>query len=176
LSWIHWDEVDEALLEFTATLIGLRRAHPTFRRRRFFLGDANGDGSDALDDIVWLHLEGRPMEPEDWNDEVKSLGMYLNGRSIAGSDERGEPIEDDHFLLFFNAGDEGTVTLPPDKYSAVWDVVIDTAASSALPAGVEAGAVLRIGPRSVLVLREHRPPALPTDYAVAASVAAQVVR
>ena len=176
LSWVNWDDADEALLEFTATLIGLRRAHPTFRRRRFFLGDADGNGSDALDDIVWLHLEGRPMADGDWEGDLKSLGMYLNGRSIAGSDERGEPVEDDHFLLYFNAGGETTATLPADSYAETWDVLIDTAASAALPSGVGAGASLRVGPRSVVVLREHRPPATPTDYAVAASVAAQVIR
>src|SRR5207248_8019401 len=38
LTWIHWDEVDEGLLEFTKQLIKLRADHPTFRRRRFFEG------------------------------------------------------------------------------------------------------------------------------------------
>ena len=38
LSWVHWDQVDEPLVEFTAALIELRRQHPTFRRRRFFTG------------------------------------------------------------------------------------------------------------------------------------------
>ena len=38
LSWIHWLEADEALIEFTASVARLRRQHPTFRRRRFFDG------------------------------------------------------------------------------------------------------------------------------------------
>ena len=38
LTWIHWLEADEALIEFTASVARLRRQHPTFRRRRFFDG------------------------------------------------------------------------------------------------------------------------------------------
>ena len=38
LTWIHWLESDEALIEFTASVARLRRQHPTFRRRRFFDG------------------------------------------------------------------------------------------------------------------------------------------
>ena len=38
LSWLHWDELDEPLVEFTADVARLRRDHPTFRRRRFFTG------------------------------------------------------------------------------------------------------------------------------------------
>ena len=40
--------------------------------------------------------------------------MYLNGHGIAGSDARGQPITDDHFLLYFNAADgESRSLLPP---------------------------------------------------------------
>ena len=38
LSWVHWDQADQPLVEFTAACIELRRTHPTFRRRRFFTG------------------------------------------------------------------------------------------------------------------------------------------
>ena len=38
LSWVHWDQVDRPLLEFTAAVNRLRADHPTFRRRRFFDG------------------------------------------------------------------------------------------------------------------------------------------
>ena len=42
-------------------------SHPTFRRKRFFTGTTvrTGDG-ERLNDIVWLHLDGRPMEDGDW--------------------------------------------------------------------------------------------------------------
>ena len=38
LSWVHWDDVDQPLLEFTAAVVQLRQSHPTFRRKRFFTG------------------------------------------------------------------------------------------------------------------------------------------
>ena len=34
ISWLDWEHADPGLQEFTRRLIGLRRAHPTFRRRR----------------------------------------------------------------------------------------------------------------------------------------------
>ena len=70
LSWVHWDQADEPLIEFTAALIELRRQHPTFRRRRFFTGRTvrtGPAGAERLNDIVWLHLDGRPMEDDDWD-------------------------------------------------------------------------------------------------------------
>ncbi len=105
IAWMHWDDVDEPLVEFTAAVARLRRDHPTFRRKRFFTGTTvrTGDG-ERLNDIVWLHLDGRPMEDGDWDAPApRSIGMYLNGHGIAGHDARGSPIIDDHFLLYFNA-------------------------------------------------------------------------
>src|SRR4029078_13691250 len=40
LSWVHWDDVDRPLVEFTAAVSRLRRDHPTLRRKRFFSGNA----------------------------------------------------------------------------------------------------------------------------------------
>ena len=39
ITWFDWSAVDEELLEFTRRLVGLRRSHPVFRRRRFLVGD-----------------------------------------------------------------------------------------------------------------------------------------
>ncbi len=38
LSWVDWDNAAEYadLVDFTCALSALRRAHPVFRRRRFF--------------------------------------------------------------------------------------------------------------------------------------------
>jgi glycogen operon protein len=177
IAWVHWDEADRPLVEFTAAVSRLRRDHPTFRRKRFFTGHTvrvpdGGDG-DRLNDIVWLHLDGRPMEDEDWNDGAQAIGMYLNGHGIAGKDERGGTIVDDHFLLYFNADGEAQVTLPPSEFSEAWDVVIDTG-GNADEAGVRpAGSTFEIGHRSLVVLREHQEPEVEIDHSVAASVAAQ---
>jgi isoamylase len=180
ISWVHWDQADQPLVEFTAACIELRRTHPTFRRRRFFTGNTvrAGDGGegDRLNDIVWLHLDGRPMEDQDWDDGAQALGMYLNGHGIAGTDLRGDPIEDDHFLLYFNADGPADVTLPPDEYAAAWDVVIDTGGAVDDDHPLAASAGFAMQDRSLVVLREHSQPDVEPDHSVAASLAAQVGR
>ena len=176
---MHWDEADRPLVEFTAAVARLRRDHPTFRRKRFFTGgevrvpdgSADGEGGDRLNDIVWLHLDGRPMEDGDWTGGAQALGMYLNGHGIASVDSRGEPIVDDHFLLYFNADGEAVVTLPNDEYAESWQVVIDTGGSADDDGVLAAGDKLTLPHRSMMVLREHREPEVEPDLSVAASVA-----
>ncbi|WP_447644697.1 hypothetical protein [Nocardioides zeae] len=182
IAWVHWDAADRPLVEFTAAVARLRRTHPTFRRKRFFTGNTvrtplPGEEGDRLNDIVWLHLDGRPMEDGDWTDgegaAAQALGMYLNGRGIAGKDARGQAIVDDHFLLYFNADGDCTVTLPPAEYAEGWDVVIDTAGALADDTTHAPGAELALASRSVLVLREQQPDTeTEVDHSVAASIAA----
>ena len=174
---MHWDQVDGPLVEFTAAVARLRAAHPTFRRKRFFTGNTvrTGDG-ERLNDIVWLHPDGRPMEDGDWTAEgAKAIGMYLNGHGIAGLDATGNPIVDDHFLLYFNAGHEdvagrscrprstprrGTRSSTPPRAA-----VTDDAARPRAPS------IELAGPQP-LVLREHLEPEGEPDYSVAASLVA----
>jgi isoamylase len=174
ISWVHWDDVDQPLVEFTAAVTRLRREHPTFRRKRFFTGSTvrTGDGK-RLNDIVWLDLDATAMEGDDWHNGGNAIGMYLNGDGIAGTDPTGHPISDDHFLLWFNAGaDEVTATLPPEEYAAAWDVCIDTGGTVDPEAAHEAGATVTLAGRSVLVLREHGEPEATPDGSVAASLKA----
>ncbi|HEY0890800.1 MAG TPA: glycogen debranching protein GlgX [Nocardioides sp.] len=171
LSWVHWDEADQPLLDFTTALIRLRRQHPTFRRRRFFTGTEVRSGESSLDDIIWLHPDGREMVDGDWA-EGRALGMFLNGHGIAGTDSRGQRIVDDHFLLYLNAGDELAVTLPPEEYGAAWDVLVDTGESAPDGEARPAGSTLTLAGHSVIVLREHRPAEPEPDPSVDASVAA----
>ena len=170
ISWVNWQVVDEPLLEFTATLARLRADHPTFRRKRFFSGE-NADGAD-LEDIVWLHPQGRPMEEGDWDNGLRMLGMFLNGGAIAGVDATGHPIKDDDFILYFNGGHEPVeVTLPGQHYGESWDVVIDTAADADAEQALLAGSVLPVAARSTLVLIGHTDAPARADLSVAASVA-----
>ncbi len=174
ISWMHWDDLDLPLVEFTASVARLRRDHPVFRRKRFFTGTSvrTGDG-ERLNDIVWLHPGGRPMADGDWTErDARSIGMYLNGDGIPSSDGRGRRIVDDSFLLYFNAsGDDVPLTLPPEEYAAAWDVEIDTAGREP-GAPLTAGSTSTLAGRSVLVLRAHTPVAEEQDSSVAASVAA----
>ncbi|GAA4128987.1 glycogen debranching protein GlgX [Nocardioides fonticola] len=198
IAWMHWDGIDEPLLEFTAAVARLRAEHPTFRRRRFFTGTkvsepesvesagAAGvaDATDAtditgqsrLDDIVWLHPEGRAMQDGDWS-EGHVLGMFLNGQGIAGADERGRPVTDDHFLLYFNGGaDDVAVKLPGARFAEKWQVALETAGTHADDGVLEAGATIEVCARSVLVLQEYAAPPAAVDHSVEASLAAAAAR
>ena len=91
--------------------------------------------------------------------------MYLNGHGIAGSDARGGTITDDHFLLYFNADGEATITLPPAEYAESWDVCIDTGGTPDRRRGAGGGRAgadegqQRAGAARV---RRHRPPSRTT--------------
>ena len=78
LSWIDWEHADSDLLYFTVSLLAFRRAHPVFRRRRWF----EGRPLTARDvrDIAWFTPAGVEMSEEDWNvGFAKSLMVFLNG-------------------------------------------------------------------------------------------------
>jgi isoamylase len=137
LSWVHWPagggadaERGRALLEFTRMLIAFRAAHPVFRRRRFFRGQSIRGAPGEAGDIVWFTPGGEEMTDADWEAGfAKSLAVFLNGEAISEPDQRGHRIEDESFLLLFNAS-EGDLefTLPPARYGTAWQLVFDTAA------------------------------------------------
>src|SRR5205807_1860950 len=50
VSWFDWQHADEALLAFVARLIGFRREHAVFQRRRWFAGRAlRGENVTVID-------------------------------------------------------------------------------------------------------------------------------
>ncbi|MER7796024.1 glycogen debranching protein GlgX [Microbacterium sp. NPDC096154] len=172
LTWVHWDQADEPLIEFTALVSRLRREHPTFRRWRFFDGRPvrRGEG-DPLPDIVWLTPDGSDMDEADWGTSyARSLGVFLNGEGIRERGPRGERIVDRHFLVCFNAHDEPVdFTLPAEEYCTAWDVVLNTA-DGRDPNPHEAGSTLAVEARSIVVLREWREPEPEAVWSPAESV------
>ncbi|WP_218711404.1 glycogen debranching protein GlgX [Arthrobacter sp. BF1] len=154
LTWIDWEHADCALIDFVSQLGALRKAHPVFRRRRFFDGRPVERGDDgALPDIVWLRPDAAAMTPADWDNGFgRSIGVFLNGGGIPDCDTKGQPVVDDCFLMLFNGGD-GPVdfTLPAEDYSTRWVVEIHTNGVSA--SEFSAGAVVAVAAHSVLVLR-----------------------
>jgi isoamylase len=153
ISWVDWAvraEDDQALFDYVRRLIRLRADHPVFRRRRFFRGQAVRGGRQRLRDIAWLTLAGEEMTDHDWDAGfVKSLTVFLNGRAISEPDRRGGRIQDDSFLLLFNASEHDlTFTIPPRRYGPRWTRVLDTAAPGA--EFVDDGAV-KPGDRMTLV-------------------------
>ncbi|NYF17167.1 glycogen operon protein [Microbacterium sp. AK009] len=173
LTWMHWDAVDQPLLEFTAALARLRRDHPTFRRSRFFNGrPVRREEGARIPDIVWLRPDGSEMQPEDWDSGFgRAIGVFLNGNGIRERDHRGEPISDKHFIILFNAGDEEVdFHLPAVEFSPKWDTVVDTAGQRADSAALVPGESVPLAAKSLMVLCEHEVPEPEVDHSVAASL------
>jgi glycogen operon protein len=159
ISWIDWSDRPESefLCEFVAMLSELRREHPVFRRRRFFIGRPLR-GSGGLDDLVWLQPDGQQMTDEDWEAGfAKTLGVFLNGQGIPDPDPRGQRVTDDSFLLFFNAHFEAVdATVPPQEYGESWMVQVDThapLADTAQERTYKPGEAVEVEARSLIVLR-----------------------
>lgn len=174
LSWVHWDQADHALIEFTKTLAQLRREHSTFRRRHFFSGRPakRGEGQ-GLPDVVWISTDGSPMEHEDWNEAyIRAMGYFLNGDAIVGRGSRGQRITDHSFLTYFNASEQDVeVTLPADEIKFRWEVLIDTSGANIGGAPKDPGAKFLLPQRTIMVLREYGEPEIEPDHSVAATVA-----
>jgi isoamylase len=162
VSWVDWEAAgkQQDLIEFACALSELRRAHPVFRRRRFFSGQA-APARGALQDIVWLTPAGRQMTDSDWHTGyARSLGVFLNGDAITEPGPRGDAVRDQSFLLLFNAHrDTVTFALPPRRFGDAWDVLADTAtAPGGDPRTYRASAAVDLRGRSIMVLGEadHR--------------------
>lgn len=178
ISWINWEQADTPLMEFSSALIHLRRDHPTFRRGQFFdgrpveMGELGAD--DPMPDIVWLDKDGTPMTPDDWDEPLaRTVGMWLNGRGIAGMDSRGRPITDVDFMVWFNSSPEDVeVTVPPETYGQTWEELLDTAGEHGDGSVLGHSTTFTLKAKSVVVLRQWAQPETQPDVSVAASVAA----
>jgi isoamylase len=144
ISWVDWDAAAKHadLTEFVAGLSALRKAHPVFRRRRFFSGRPGGSG-DGQRDIVWLTPSGAEMTWSDWSSGyAKALAVSVNGDAITEPGPRGERITDADFVLLINAhSDAVTFSIPAGIGSAgvSWRVIVDTAAAQLVPDGLGTG-------------------------------------
>ncbi|MGE5506491.1 MAG: glycogen debranching protein GlgX [Actinomycetota bacterium] len=154
ISWVDWNNVDEETLQFVRALVALRRAHPVFRRPRFFEGRRiPGLG---IKDVTWVTPEGREMTHGDWTmPYARSLGFVLGGESCAVDSLTGRDEMDDTFLVLLNAyHDDVPYVLPPAALGRTWEVVVDTAKPRPVHGDVwEAGARFPVKPRSMAVLR-----------------------
>jgi isoamylase len=156
LSWYDWSDHPgkERLRTFTRRLIALRREHPVFRRESFLRGrEQLGSG---LPDVWWFRADGLKMTRRDWQDGEHVLGMFLNGREIPTPGPVGEEIEDDSFLLLFNAHDEDrTFMLPRRRFGAQWAVELSTADPDGSPGSARYGArtEVPVPSRSIVILK-----------------------
>ncbi|HEY1165362.1 MAG TPA: glycogen debranching protein GlgX [Chitinophaga sp.] len=157
ISWLHWDQLDNELLDYTQKLIQLRLQHPAFRRRRWFRGQAVADSK--VEDIAWFQPEGQEMTEENWDTGfAKSLAVYLNGLALRAVDPKGQKIEDDSFYIIFNAHHEPiTFILPPADYGKQWETVLNTGAQEEAGEQFEAGGQVNAAELSIIVLRHENP-------------------
>jgi glycogen operon protein len=158
ISWYEWGDAlgDGAAeqREFTRRLIRLRHEHPVFRRDRFLEGrEVKGSG---LPDVWWFRTDGRRMTQRDWQSGDGVIGVFLNGREIDTPGPRGEDIEDDSFLLLFNASPEDrTFLLPARRFGSAWELELSTADPGAAAGSARLTARSEVGvmSRSVVILK-----------------------
>ncbi|HEU0166521.1 MAG TPA: glycogen debranching protein GlgX, partial [Chloroflexota bacterium] len=156
-SWIDWEHADQELLDFTSWLIGFRRDHPVFHRRKWFQDLPIWHS--AQREIVWYTFWGAEMSDEDWGAGfAKSLAVFLNGDVMPATDDRGEAVRDDSFYLIFNGHEERLdFSLPSAEAGQQWRLVMDTTEAKPEPEDggklYEAGATVIASGRSVVLLQ-----------------------
>jgi len=152
LSWHDWEGFDEELAEFTRRVIALRREEPVFTRTHWFTGqETQGSG---LPDVVWLRPDGEEMADTDWSDgNARALGAFLNGRELVDTDEDGNPLRSDSFLILINAHHEGVEFQIQPELGRGWRTEIATDGES-LELGQ--GASTTLTGRSLRVFRQTR--------------------
>ena len=127
LSWLAWHRSEEQreLERFVARLIAFRREHSIFRRRKFFSGrKVRGT---KVKDIIWLDADGTEMTESDWTTpHVRCVGVVFAGVSSDVRDARGEIIQDDTFMLLFNAYHAPVKFVLAGQKDVQWERVLDT--------------------------------------------------
>jgi glycogen debranching enzyme GlgX len=156
VSWVDWrpDDAWLDIYEVTKSVLRLRREHPALRQRHYLEGRPAVPGGPK--DLAWVHPEGREMTDADWSDEgLHQFGMFVSGDPLRAPGPRGEQLHDRSFMIWFNAHPEtGTVVLPKQEWVKAGEVVLSTDEDHRLGDRVEAGEVIDIAPRSMLVLRQ----------------------
>jgi pullulanase/glycogen debranching enzyme len=96
VSWYDWARADSALRDFTAQLVGLRRATPQLASDRWLTGMADAEGRR---DLVWLDRHGHEMQSHHWEEVNRFvLGMLLGALPAQAGRPAAKPL-----LALFNA-------------------------------------------------------------------------
>jgi isoamylase len=132
-------------------LLALRARHPALRQWHYFEGRPVVEG--GRKDLSWIAPHGGEMTEADWHDGgLRTLGMFLAGDAIRGTDAEGNRLTDHSFLLVVNATAEVCQVVVPDaSWAPAYEVVLDTSRSGVTE--VEAGAVVDLARRCVVLLR-----------------------
>jgi glycogen operon protein len=155
VSWLPWDlNADQkALLEFSRTVIRMRRENPVFQRRTFFQGRSLR--GKEIKDITFFEPSGQEMTDQAWAaDFVRCIGMRLAGDMIEEVDEAGNRIIGDTLFLIFNAHHETIpFTLPPLPPKLSWMLMLDTSETFTEPHLMRRGVLYEVKGRTTVCLR-----------------------
>ncbi len=161
LSWTHWDldEARQKLLVFTSRLVHYRRQHPNFHRRSFYEKDP--EAAVNVESVQWYRSDGQRMRRKDWEEAgwMRTLGMFLHGKAAEIRGPKGEPVEDDDFLLMLNGHWEPVeFHLPRKLREGPWLIAFDTNRPDLAPdqETVPPRTPIRLEGRSLVVLRHPR--------------------
>jgi glycogen operon protein len=164
LTWHDWelDHSRKRLRDFTCRLIHLRLAHPNLHRRKFFQDREvrkKGDGSldRVIKDVAWFNPDGNEVSDEAWSSPwSRAIALLLNGKTLQVTDEDGNWIVDDSFLLLVNAADGGVeFTLPPSPSGNPWCQVVDTENIDDSFVESESQEKVIVGGRALKLLSDH---------------------
>jgi glycogen operon protein len=133
ISWTQWElnTEQEAFFDFVGDLVQLRRRHPVFAHRGFFVGKRLK--ASRAKDLAWIASHGSEIAEDEWRDpSARCLGLFFGGSGLCERDLRGRRLADDNFLILFNAG-HATIpfSLPDWGGKRRWQAVADTS----IPAG-----------------------------------------
>jgi glycogen operon protein len=114
-------------------VIHLRLAHPNLHRRRFFqdreIRSRVGDKVLRVEkDIAWFNPDGNEVPDDAWNAGwSRAIALMLNGQTLQVTDEDGNWVIDESFLLLVNASHEGVEFMLPESPSRrPWLQIVDT--------------------------------------------------
>ncbi|MCB1256228.1 MAG: glycogen debranching protein GlgX [Microthrixaceae bacterium] len=125
ISWIDWATADSSMLDFTRSVLHLRRDNPALSRRRFLTGrPVNGS---QMPDIAWFRPDGHQMNDDDWGNGSGRVGFWLNGE-LEETGKHGEHISGRTLLVIFNSSSEAVEwILPEAEWGEDWRIAVDTA-------------------------------------------------
>lgn len=138
LSWFDWAAVDRDLLEFTRTLIGLRRSHPALTPQWF----RQGPGDNVREWVTVQRSDDKPFGDADWdNPDARSIAFVFGH------------ADGDAFALLLNAAENVVEFTVPEAPHAEWSLALSSDPGQQVTAPV---ATLLVADASFTLLQSKR--------------------
>jgi len=142
-SWVSWElnERSKEFLEFTKSVIELRKNEPLLRGLNFFSGELmEGSGQK---DVTWLSHEGTELAGEAWNNPAnRALGMRIVSPETSA----------EGLLLLFNAAEKGVDFAIPT--SCQWEILLDTSVPAQKNAHLYQASYYPLAAKSMCILKQ----------------------